>query len=247
VGGRGKAIAGLALGCLGLLVVPALVVGYQRVQESALKCRDKSHLKQMALAFHRHNDTYGYCPAATAYRTKDGKPGLSWRVAILPFIEEEALFQQFKLDEPWDSPHNIKLLGKMPRIYELPGKEDEGSGLTYDQVFVGPGAVFESRGRPRAWQPNPLAEEGPRIPARFYRGTSSTILIATAATPVPWTKPDDLAFDRDKPLPPLGGHYRGGFHVALADGSVRWMDGKMPLSAFKDAIMSEPPPLSSEW
>src|SRR5438045_1511259 len=71
-----------------------------------------NNLKQIALAFHSFHDTYGGMPAA-AICDKAGKPLLSWRVAILPWIEEGALYKQFKLDEPWDSKHNKALLKKM--------------------------------------------------------------------------------------------------------------------------------------
>src|SRR5262245_59728137 len=76
----------------------------------------QNNLKMVRLAMHNFHDAMGRFPAATAY-AKNGKPLLSWRVAILPYIEEDALYRQFKLDEPWDSPHNKKLIAKMPKIY----------------------------------------------------------------------------------------------------------------------------------
>jgi hypothetical protein len=241
LGGKGSAIAGLVLGCLGLLAFPGLFFAVRHVRVSAARMTDTSHLKQMALAFHNDNDANGYCPAATAYYTRDGKPGLSWRVAILPYIEQDNLFKQFRLDEPWDSPHNKKLLPRMPKIYLLPGREDDGSGLTHYQLFVGPDTPFGMPGRPRHKLPglDAFAEEGPQIPTSFPAGTTNTILIATARDPVPWTKPADLPYDRNKPLPPLGGHYGAGFNAALADGSVRWIDSKVPEAVLRRAITSE--------
>ena len=75
---------------------------------AARECRSKNaaganNLKQIGLAMHNFHDSYGGFPAA--YSTdKNGKPLLSWRVHILPFVEGQALYRQFKLDEPWDSP-----------------------------------------------------------------------------------------------------------------------------------------------
>jgi hypothetical protein len=241
LGGKGNAIAGLALGCLGLLAAPSLYLAVRSVRVNAARMRDGRHLKQMAFAFHNYHNTNGFFPAATSYYTRDGKPGLSWRVALLPYIEEDNLFKQFRLDEPWDSPHNKKLLPRMPKMYLLPGREDEGSGLTHYQLFVGPDTPFGLRGRPRHKVPgiDAFIEEGPRIPMSFPAGTSGTILIVTARDPVPWTKPDDLPHDRNKPLPPLGGHFGAGFNAALADGSVRWIESTMRETILRRAITSQ--------
>src|SRR5262249_61834200 len=70
--------------------------------------------------------------------------GLSWRVALLPYLGEEKLYAQFRLDEPWDSPNNLPLLKRMPKVYELPGgPSDVPAGYTFYQVVVGPGAIFD--------------------------------------------------------------------------------------------------------
>src|SRR5262249_34008276 len=70
--------------------------------------QSQNNLKLIGLAFHNYLSTYGVFPASASFK-KGKKPLLSWRVAILPFIEQEALYKKFKLDEPWDSPHNKKL------------------------------------------------------------------------------------------------------------------------------------------
>jgi len=80
-----------------------------------------SRFKQNLLAIHDYQDLHDHLPG-NAIRNDAGKPLLSWRVAILPFIEEEALYKRFKLDEPWDSPHNIALLKEMPQTYALPNQ-----------------------------------------------------------------------------------------------------------------------------
>src|SRR5207253_463406 len=124
----------------------------------------------------------------------------------------------FKLDEPWDSEHNKKLIPLMPSIYADPRGKNKGDGMTYYQVFVGPGSVFEPfiRGGPGA-RTNAL------MPADIPDGTSNTIMAVEAGKPVIWTKPDDLPFHPDKALPKLGGLFPDGFHAALCDGSVRFI------------------------
>src|SRR6266699_4528907 len=93
------------------------------------------------MAMQNYAGTHGTLPPA-AVRSKDGKPLLSWRVAVLPFIEGDALYKEFHLDEPWDSEHNKKLLEKMPRTY-APLNVEPKPGMTFFQVFTGKGTPFE--------------------------------------------------------------------------------------------------------
>src|SRR5205085_12491632 len=135
----------------------------------------------------------GNWPEPAIY-SKDGKPLLSWRVAILPYTEGDELYKQFKLDEPWDSEHNKKLLEKMPKIYASPAADLKDKTLTYYKVFTGKNAMFDHSRK--------LTLR--KIPA----GVDSTIMLIEAGDPVPWTKPDDIPFDPDKPLPKLVGPYK---------------------------------------
>ena len=85
--------------------------------------------------------------------------GLSWRVALLPYIEEETLYKGFKLDEPWDSPHNIKLLPRMPKMYK-PARNYREPFTTYFQVITGSGGLLRNN-------------RAPRLPKDFISGTSN--------------------------------------------------------------------------
>src|SRR5207247_6504418 len=103
----------------------------------------RNRLKQVGLAFHNYHDQFKHFPTHAIY-DKDGKtPLLSWRVAILPYLDQGELYQQFKLDEPWDSPNNKKLIAKMPEIYESLGMGQKGVGLTPYMVFTGPMSAFD--------------------------------------------------------------------------------------------------------
>jgi hypothetical protein len=176
-----------------------------------------NNLKQIALALHGHHDAYKMMPPQ-AICDANGKPLLSWRVAILPFIEQQPLYQQFRLDEPWDSEHNIKLLDKMPEIYAPPGIKTKEPNTTFYQGFVGPNTAFELRPNGGA---KPFGAIGLRM-VEFPDGTSNVWLVAEAAEPVPWSKPADMKYEPKGPLPKLGGLFSGGFHVAFADGWVRY-------------------------
>src|SRR5262249_14894911 len=110
--------------------------------------------------------------------------------------------------EPWDSDHNNKLLSRIPAVYAAPGRKN--SAETYYLAFWGKGAAFESK-------------KGLRLPADFPDGTSNTIMIAEAAKGVPWSKPEELAYDPDQPPPRLGGLFEEGFDAGFVDGSVRFI------------------------
>ena len=164
-----------------------------------------NNLKQIGLAFYNYGSAtdVGW---ATDITDKDGKPLLSWRVAILPYIEQDNLYRQFKLDEQWDSENNKKLVEKMPKVY-APVRGKAKAGETFYQTFTGEGAIFVN---------HKTKYKIPTIPD----GTSNTGLVFEAGEPVVWTKPADIAFDEKKALPKLGGLFDGDFNVVLCDGSV---------------------------
>src|SRR5262249_38035901 len=99
------------------------------------------HLRQLAVAMHQYHDVNGYLPSP-AITDAAGKPLLSWRVALLPYLEQTELYKEFKRDEPWDSTHNKKLLARMPKVFASPGVKTRHSHSTFYQVIVGPEAVF---------------------------------------------------------------------------------------------------------
>src|SRR5262249_35154173 len=126
-------------------------------------------LRQLGAAFHKYEGSHGRLPAA-AILGKDGKPLLSWRVAILPFIGQDELYKQFHLDEPWDSEHNRKLLPRMPKVYApVRGPAPKGPPSTCYQVFTRPGAPFRLEAR-----------VGPKV-SDFTDGTAQTFLIVEAS------------------------------------------------------------------
>ena len=153
----------------------------------------------------------GRLPAAVVYG-KDGKPLLSWRVLILPYVEQKGPFERFRLDEPWDSPHNIALLPEMPSVYAPPaGKASKIPPYhTVCHVFVGKDTAFEGK-------------EGLRLSEDFPEGTGNTLLLVEAGKPVPWTKPEELVYDPDGPLPELTCLFRDGFCTRWVDCSGRWI------------------------
>ena len=168
-------------------------------------------MQQLTIAMHTHHDVYKSLPPAR-YRG-----GLSWRVAILPYIDQQALYNEFHLDEPWDSPHNIKLLERMPKIFAPVAGPPTKPGETCYQVFTGPGLIFDR-----------LMDRRTRL-VSIVDGTSNTFMIVESSKPVPWTKPEDIEytprFDKGKggPRPELGYQVPGKFLAGMADGVARWL------------------------
>jgi hypothetical protein len=190
----------------GLLAQPSFISRASADPPTAGQIRmSQNNLKQMALAIINYSDTYNGMMPNNVYDQK-GKLLLSWRVLILPFIEQAELYKEFKLDEAWDSDHNKKLVARMPKVY-APIRVKAKEGETFYQGFVGEKAVFGPKNKMR-------------FPASFLDGTSNTALIFEAGEPITWTKPDELNFDEKKALPKLGGMFDGEFNVAMADGSV---------------------------
>lgn len=176
---------------------------------AAERQRAMNNLRQIAIALHNYADQHGHLPAASILGP-DGKTPHSWRVALLPYLEQQALYKEYRLDEPWDSEHNKKLLTRMPAVYRLPGEaEDTINAGTF--VLTGDDAGFP--GEPK--------EKGYRF-LDLRDGTSNTIFAVEADREIPWTKPADISYVPGTPLPALGGYSDEGFNVAMFDGSVRF-------------------------
>ncbi|MEN9672510.1 MAG: hypothetical protein RL553_775, partial [Planctomycetota bacterium] len=171
------------------IAIGMLLPAVQKVREAAQRTSSINNLKQIALAMHNYNSTYGAFPAAAICDKKTGKPLLSWRVTILPYIEQEALYKQFKMDEPWDSEHNLKLAKNMPKIYFHPKANKPGDDKTHYRLFYGKGAAFELN------KPTQIIN--------ITDGLSNTLMAVEAEEPVVWTNPNDLAFDPTKALPKM--------------------------------------------
>jgi hypothetical protein len=168
-----------------------------------------TNFQQILIAFYNYHDAIGTFPAHAIY-SKDGKPLLSWRVALLPYVGENDLYKEFHLDEPWDSLHNKKLIARMPKVYRSPKIKDPRPGLTTYLAPINKAFVFTG------------TKEGIRFPKDIPDGTSHTAIIVDVndETGVPWTKPADLIVDEKNPWKGLLGHYPSFVLVGMADGTV---------------------------
>ncbi len=215
-GGKG-ATSIATIGVLTGLLLPAV----QQAREAARRTSSLNTLRQLALAFHNYESAYARFPMQANY-DDSGKPLLSWRVHLLPFLEENDLYEQFKLDEPWDSPHNIKLLDQMPAIYKSPNFADDRR--TIFLAVSGPGTVFPG---------NQKVGFG-----NITDGTSNTALFVEADpdSAVEWTKPTDWEMDPADPLRGLGNLRPGGFNVAFCDGSCHFISNTMDPENWRNIV-----------
>jgi hypothetical protein len=205
--------------------ITAYLEAKKKLQQAASRAQSQNNLKQIAIALHNYHDVNGAFPPA-AVCDKTGKPMLSWRVLILPYLEQSAIYKEFKLDEAWDSDHNKKLIAKMPKTYSMPWPMTAKANETHYRVFVGNNAAFDYLKATKITE--------------FLDGTSNTILVATAKDAVIWTKPDELAFDPDKAMLKLLGFMPGEVcNVALGDGSVRGLRKSISKTTLNNAISKD--------
>jgi beta-lactamase regulating signal transducer with metallopeptidase domain len=187
-------------------ITGVLLPAIRKARQSAQRSVSANNLKQIALAMHNYHDVHGHFPPAVVMGP-DGKTPHSWRVEILPYLEQNQLFQAYKMDEPWDGPNNRKLLDKMPRVFNAA----QNTPTTFSSYYglTGNGAFFDGAA-------------GTSM-AQITDGTSNTIMAVEAKRDIPWTKPEDIAYDATKPLPKFGGYFPEGYNVVLCDGSVRFI------------------------
>lgn len=201
-------------GVLVSLLLPAI----QAARQAARRTSSQNNLKQMGLAFWNYHDVYRNFP--TDIYDEDGNALLSWRVAILPFIEQNELYQRFHLDEPWDSPHNLALAKVVPPVFISPNQSTPSGTTPYLRPV---GEKFLNNG----------AE---KIQVRQITDGTSNTIFAVEALPdqaQPWTKPADLMVDPNNPLAGVIDGTRPSFTVLLGDGSVRDFMNDLDPEVFK--------------
>lgn len=182
----------------------------EKRREAAQRLQSINNLKQIGLALWTYYDSAKHFPPPATH-TPDGKPLLSWRVAILPYTEHVQLYKQFHLDEAWDSPHNKALIEKMPSVFRS-ARSKAAKGMTNYLVPVGGGAVYSSM------------KDEPKI-NDITDGTSHTLMVVEVDDEhaVPWTKPEDLSFSPQDPKKGIGSLFEQGFCASFCDGSAHFL------------------------
>jgi hypothetical protein len=210
-----KTLRRMSYGLIAVGLTVLLVWGVDRGRDEARSSQCVGKLAQLALALQNYESTYGCLPPA-AITDASGKALLSWRVAILPFIEGDGIYKQIKLDEPWDSPHNRKFHALRPSGFAGPSQlGDDAEGYTSYVVVVGPRTLFN--GSPKG-----------RSRADIRDDPASTLMVVESSTSaINWMEPRDLEWNHmsfrinDKSRESISSeHHFGSYpgpHVAVAD------------------------------
>ncbi|MEE2640455.1 MAG: DUF1559 domain-containing protein [Planctomycetota bacterium] len=178
----------------------------QAARKAAQRTQSMNNMKQLGLSMHNYHDTHKGFPPAVLIGPKGHRH--SWRIAVLPYLGEMELYEQYRLDEPWDSPNNQKVMNRMPEVFRHP-TEPDGSVNTRYLAFVGPKSPFS-------------APDGFRF-SDLTDGSSNTIMFFSGATQVPWTKPEDIEYDPEQEIPLKDGPFEKGFNAVFFDGSVQFI------------------------
>lgn len=231
---------------VGTTAASALAGALSQARTDAMRMQSMNNLKQILLAMHNYADTFvrGFPPPVLMGTDGKGKVPHSWRVAILPFIEQDALYRQYRFDEPWDSEANKLVLEKMPAIYRHPLDDPKSTNSGYfvlrseklleTKPAPGGGEFAPEGGFPTAFS----GKHGVNF-SQMFDGTSNIIAVVEAKRDIPWTKPEDILFDPAKDPPKLGGFFKDGFNAAFADGAVRFIPDKIDSKVLKLLIMPQ--------
>ena len=198
-------------GILAALFFPAV----QQTREAARRSQCRNNLKQIGLALHNYADTYGTFPPAYI-ADESGKPMHSWRVLILPFLDQQPLYSAYDFSEPWDGPNNSRLMSRMPPIYACPSHASPVGNMNTAYVApFGEHCIF------RGSQPVGISD--------ILDGTSNTLMVGEAVNAnIPWMKPDDVDISAHPTIGDRDGFssdHTGGVQFLLGDGSVRFVTG----------------------
>ena len=223
--GRGLAITGITLSAIATLLWPLIVLllvsGLDAARNAALVFLPSNNLKQIVFATQRVQDSTGFFPGDIIDR--DARPLLSWRVAILPHLGDEAaaLYREFHLDEPWDSDHNKPLLARMPAVFATPGEPPQ-KGLTDVVHPIGEGTAFSEVDGAKSLDEAETAGLSGVRPETIRDGLSNTVLVAfLPGLQTPWTQPGDFNGDPADVFATLKAAGLRVVVVGMGDGSVR--------------------------
>ncbi|MCL4201074.1 MAG: DUF1559 domain-containing protein [Pirellulaceae bacterium] len=235
--GSGSSV-GLVLAIIGICLIVVIACGggliflrpggvFQNGHRPSTRTQCSNNLKQIALAFHNYHAVYGSFPPAYL-PDENGQPKHSWRVLLLPFLEQQALYDAYDFDEPWDSPVNAMVTETVLPIFQCPAEPPWGTPVTNYMVITGPGTVFED-------------ERAPAL-RDILDGTSNTLLIVeVAGSGTQWAEPVDL--DASQLAVPFGAvanspgsQHPGGVQAAMCDGSVQFLPYNISPTTFNALV-----------
>ena len=216
--------------------VAFLLPAVQAARQAARRMQCTNNIKQILLAIHNHHDAQRGLPPLYTVDEND-KPLHSWRVLILPYIEQQALYQQIRLDEPWDSEYNKRFHNVIIPIYACPSNSITDTGKNCVYSVIGHHSVLAGE----AIRPGLPGQGGrPRDTfARIADGTSNTIAIVEVKEPFCWMDPtaditlDELVKGINTREGRVGSNHTGGINVGMFDGSVHFISNTIDLGVLR--------------
>lgn len=194
---------------IGAVLLLGLMAAIQQwvspVAQQAFQSRQRNlgltQLQTVARALNAYRRQHGSYPTPIV-RDANNKPLYSWRVLILPQLGYASLYQEFQLDQSWDSPTNINLISRMPPVYAMPGRPSAGLNESNIALITGPGTLFPHGAAPV----NPDAMQD--------MASETLLVIETRENGQSWTEPVDLDTVRgvklgNRPMQDVGGNYDG--------------------------------------
>ncbi|HVX64806.1 MAG TPA: DUF1559 domain-containing protein [Pirellulales bacterium] len=209
-------------GVLLALLLPAV----QTAREAARRSQCTNNLKQIGLALQNYHDVYGAFPPAYL-ADEDGKPMHSWRVLILPFLEQKPLYDRYRFDEPWDGPNNRLLAASMPTVFRCASEQPSPPGVTSYVGVSGPGAIFDGA--------------KPTAIFSINDGTSNTLMVVEfAGNNIQWLEPRDLDASQLTAVVNapdgvnISSEHPGGANALFADGHVQLLSSSISSQTLHD-------------
>lgn len=198
---------------LGGLLIPHM----PELQDRHWCVQCENNLKQIGRALNQYHESYGTLPPAFVV-DENGKRMHSWRVLILPYLEQQALYAEYDFSEPWDGPHNSRLLARRPQVYACPSDPTSAANTNTSYAgALGEHCVFRG--------PAPVAYQD------ITDGLSTTIFVGDVQATIPWMKPEDIDIKLFPEIGAQGGfgsHHVTGPNFLMGDGTVGPLEQNLP-------------------
>lgn len=231
---------------IGIICPGLLLPNISTAREAARQATCHGKLKQIGLALHNYHDANKHLPSANIC-DKNGKPLFSWRVQILPLLECEDIYNSLKIDEPWNSPHNTKVLsqfkpnyGPSYPYYECPSANHKNNDFTTNYIAViGPGTAWRENG------PVKFSDLPDERSHTVMKGSHTVMAVEVVNSGVHWAEPRDLTVEEALERMKTGKGLRistahpSVIKVLFADGAVRSLPAKMPISVWRKILAGE--------
>jgi prepilin-type processing-associated H-X9-DG protein len=212
-----------ALGVI-VLLIALFLPAFRSAGSAARRAQCTNNLKQIGLALHQYQSTYKALPPAYTVDA-DGKPLHSWRTLILPYLEQERLYQTIDLSKPWNDPANAEAYKTRIPVFRCPEAAGPQNTTTYLATVAPNGCLIPGESR--------------RL-AEIKDAHNSTLMVIEAGeeNAVPWMAP----VDADESIFMNLGltiklHHAGGTQACFVDGSVRFLKAYTPAEV-RRALMS---------